>query len=197
MDVCRRSTHPQEAITTINRASLGRPERNSGFNPAQGAFNCYLDSLAWKRLTVCLHVGSDSVVLFYLTWLAPLRVIFQSLVGEEELFPRSEDKLFIAIYTSQYLILVFVHCGPPTPCSHAGSVLTVIRDRSSSGILVAVSYIRSLLGLSLNDLTTCLFLARCDHTRFPILVTMCPISKFNLSGCQPLSLYLKSCQADC
>jgi hypothetical protein len=32
---------------------------------------------------------------------------------------------------------------------------------------MAVSYVRSLLGLSLNDLTTYLHLARCDHTHFP------------------------------
>jgi hypothetical protein len=108
MNVRGRSAHPQEAITTVNRATLGRLERNGRFNPAQGAFNCHLNSLA------------------------PLRVVFQSLVGEEELFSCSEDKLFIAIYTSQYLILVFVHCGPPTPCSPLGSVLTVLRDRSIS-----------------------------------------------------------------
>lgn len=190
MNVCCRSTHSQETIATINRASLGRPERHGRFNPAQGAFDRNLYSLARERLTICLHIRGDSVVLFYLTGLAPLRVILQSLVGEEELLSRSKDKFFIAINTSQYLVLVFVHCGPPTPCSLVGYVLTVLWDRRTSFFALAVSYIRSLLGLSLNDLTTCLFFAHCDHTHFPDFVTKCPTSKSNLSSCQPLSLYL-------
>jgi hypothetical protein len=132
MNVRGRSTHSQETIATVNRAALGRTEGHSRFNPTQSAFDRDLDSLSRKRLTVCLHIRGDSVILFYLTGLAPLRIVFQSFVGKEELFPGSEDKFFIAINTSQYLILVFVHCGPPTPCSPAGSALTVFRDRSTS-----------------------------------------------------------------
>jgi hypothetical protein len=171
MNMRGRSTHPQEAIATIDGSSLCRPERHSSFNPAQCAFDRDLDSLAREGLTVRLHVGGDPVILFYFTRLAPFRIVLQSLVSEKELFPRSEDEFFIAIYTSQYLILVFVHCGPPTPCSHAGSVLTVLRDRSTSFLPVAVSYVRSLFGFSLNDLPTCILLARCDHIQFPDFVT--------------------------
>jgi hypothetical protein len=143
MNVRRRSTHSQETITTIDGASLRGSERDCRFDPTQSAFNRDLYPLARKRLAVRLHVGGDAVILFYLTGLAPLRVVFQPFVGEEELFPGSEDKFFIAINTSQYLILVFVHSGPPTPCSLVGSVLTVLRDRSTSSLLLAASYFRS------------------------------------------------------
>jgi hypothetical protein len=100
MNVRGRSAHPQEAIATVNGASLCRPERHGRLNPTQGAFDSDLDSLARKGLTVRLHVRGDPIILFYLTGLAPLRVVFQPFVGKEELFPRSEDEFFIAINTS-------------------------------------------------------------------------------------------------
>jgi hypothetical protein len=167
MNVCGGSTHSQKTIATVNGTALGRAEGHSRFNPTQSAFDRDLDSLARKRLTVRLHVGGDPVILFYFTGLAPLRIVLQPFVGKEELFSSSEDKLFVAINTSQYLILIFVHCRPPTPCSRAGSVLPVLRDRSASFFLMAVSYFRSALKLSPYDLITYLFFARRDHIHFP------------------------------
>lgn len=141
MNVCGRSTHSQETITAIDRSSLRRSERDGCFDPTQSALYCDLNPLARKGLTVCLHVGGYPVILFYLTWLAPLRIVFQPFVGEEELFPRGEYKFFTAINTSQYLVLVFVHSGPPTPCSLVGSVLPVLRDRKTSFLTLAASYL--------------------------------------------------------
>lgn len=120
MRMCRRSSHSQEAVATIYGPTLSGPEWNGRLDPAQRAFNRYLYALAREGLTESLHIGCNAFILFYLTRLASLGFVLQSFIGKKQLFTRSEDKLLTAIYTSQNLILVLVHCGPPVPCSLEG-----------------------------------------------------------------------------
>ena len=116
MNVSRRSAHPQETITAINWPPLCRTERHSGFDPAQGALDRNFDSLTRKGLSISLHVGGYAFVLFKLAGFAPFRIVLQPFVSKKKLLSSSEDEFLTAINASQYLVLILVHCGPPTPC---------------------------------------------------------------------------------
>jgi hypothetical protein len=54
-----------------------------------------------------------ALILLPLARLAPLRLVLQPLVCEEELFTSSEHELFAAVDTSQHLVRKLKHCGPP------------------------------------------------------------------------------------
>jgi hypothetical protein len=58
-----------------------------------------------------MHIGRDAFVLLRLARLAPFRIIFQTLIREEQLLPGAKDKLLAAIYAPQNSVLVFLHCG--------------------------------------------------------------------------------------
>src|SRR6185369_10556023 len=88
MRVRRRSAHSQETVAAINRASLCRSKRHSGFDGAQGATHHHFDAFARERLSEARHVRSNALVLFTLAAFAALRIIFQSLVSEKELLTR-------------------------------------------------------------------------------------------------------------
>lgn len=111
-----RSAHSQEAISTVDRSSLGRLERYGGFDRAQRAFYSDLDALSRERLTVGLDVSCDTVILFQLARLTSLRIVSQSLVREEQLLSSAEDKLFAAVYAPQNLVRVLLH-WVSSPCS--------------------------------------------------------------------------------
>ena len=117
MGVGRRGAHSQKAIATIDGTSLSRPERYCGLYAAQRAFYGNLHALAREGLAIGLHVGCDPLVLFDFARAAALGVVFQTFVRKEKLLPGGKDKLLSAINTSQDLILILVHCGPPIPCS--------------------------------------------------------------------------------
>jgi hypothetical protein len=113
MNLRSRGAHPQKAITTINRASLGRSERHRSLNRAQSASDRHLNSFARKRLPESVHVGGDAFVLLALAWLTAFGIVPQTLVRKEELLARGESELLAAVDTSQHAIRVLVHCWPP------------------------------------------------------------------------------------
>jgi len=58
------TAHSQEAVSTIDWPSLGRPKGYGGFDAAQRAFDRNLNALASEGLPVSLHISRNSLVLF-------------------------------------------------------------------------------------------------------------------------------------
>ena len=111
MCVGGRGPHSQEAVATVNRATLRRSERYCRFNRAQRALDRYFHALPWKGLSVGMHVRRDAFVLLEFARLTPLWIVSQTLVRKEQLFSRSEHEFLVAIDTPENLIVVLVHLG--------------------------------------------------------------------------------------
>jgi hypothetical protein len=109
-----RGPHLEKAVPAVDRATLRGSERNRRLDGAERAPYGYFDSLSWKRLAERLHVGRDAFILLNLAVLAALRLVPQSLVGEEELLTSGEDELRLTIYAREQFVGVLGHGG--TPC---------------------------------------------------------------------------------
>src|SRR6185436_17860395 len=129
MNLSRRSAHPQKTIAAINWPTLGWLERHSSFYPTQRTANRYLDSLAREGLTERVHIGGDAVVLSAFARLATFRLVFETLVGKKELLPCGEDKLLLAVYASQHLVVVLVHLSASYAWLGAAVRVTTRADR--------------------------------------------------------------------
>ena len=86
MSVRRRSAHPQKTITAINRASLCRSERHSGFNPTQRALEGDFDSLAREgtRFAAVRNAVLREAALRYLRGPMPLAQVSAQLGFSEQ-----------------------------------------------------------------------------------------------------------------
>jgi len=113
MDLRRRGPHLQKTVSAVDWPTLRRSEGHRRLNRAHSAPYRHFHSLAGHRLRIA-DTGRDAFVLFSLTPFASLGLVLQALIRKENLLAGAKDKLFPAVNTPEYLILEFVHRGPPS-----------------------------------------------------------------------------------
>jgi len=96
-----------EALLAKHRATLRWTEGYCRFLPARRALGRRFDPVPCRRWP-----GTDPVGSLSLARLAPLRLVFELLIGEEQLFACSPNEIRAAIHAPQGLVLE-LHRSPP------------------------------------------------------------------------------------